>query len=256
MLSVSCTFLCSFACTEQSARPAQRWKSSGGLMSKRGSLEAALSTGPTFPHALDKSPVRWIANPNVINTTVVSVDREPNRPIFGGSRTPEAALGPQSACSRPKAEVLSGCFGRSVAKRTISVDGEPKPKIRATSSVHREPKKPGFGRSRTQARVRSPRSLGSTTMTDSNTEPAPAERQMRSLLGCPKADVDRSVAPPPPLPHRGHFKVACAKPYRTVACFVGCSGMRRTQVIAIVKQLEPSLREQGLGAIYLFGSVA
>ena len=32
--------------------------------------------------------------------------------------------------------------------------------------------------------------------------------------------------------------------------------MRRTQVIVTVKQLEPSLREQGIGAIYLFGSVA
>jgi predicted nucleotidyltransferase len=32
--------------------------------------------------------------------------------------------------------------------------------------------------------------------------------------------------------------------------------MRRAQVIAIVKQLEPSLREQGIEAIYLFGSVA
>jgi len=32
--------------------------------------------------------------------------------------------------------------------------------------------------------------------------------------------------------------------------------MRRTQVIVTVKQLEPSVREQGIGAIYLFGSVA
>lgn len=32
--------------------------------------------------------------------------------------------------------------------------------------------------------------------------------------------------------------------------------MRRAQVIAIVKQLELSLREQGVSAIYLFGSVA
>ncbi len=32
--------------------------------------------------------------------------------------------------------------------------------------------------------------------------------------------------------------------------------MRRAQVIVTVKQLEPSLREQGIGAIYLFGSVA
>jgi predicted nucleotidyltransferase len=32
--------------------------------------------------------------------------------------------------------------------------------------------------------------------------------------------------------------------------------MRRTQVIVTVKQLEPSLREQGIGAVYLFGSVA
>ena len=32
--------------------------------------------------------------------------------------------------------------------------------------------------------------------------------------------------------------------------------MRSTQVIVTVKQLEPSLREQGIGAIYLFGSVA
>ena len=32
--------------------------------------------------------------------------------------------------------------------------------------------------------------------------------------------------------------------------------MRRTQVIVTVKQLVPSLREQGIGAIYLFGSVA
>lgn len=32
--------------------------------------------------------------------------------------------------------------------------------------------------------------------------------------------------------------------------------MRSTQVIVKVKQLEPSLREQGIGAIYLFGSVA
>lgn len=32
--------------------------------------------------------------------------------------------------------------------------------------------------------------------------------------------------------------------------------MRRTQVIVTVKQLEPLLREQGIGAIYLFGSVA
>ena len=32
--------------------------------------------------------------------------------------------------------------------------------------------------------------------------------------------------------------------------------MRSTHVIVKVKQLEPSLREQGIGAIYLFGSVA
>jgi predicted nucleotidyltransferase len=32
--------------------------------------------------------------------------------------------------------------------------------------------------------------------------------------------------------------------------------MRSAQVIVTVKQLEPSLREQGIGAIYLFGSVA
>lgn len=32
--------------------------------------------------------------------------------------------------------------------------------------------------------------------------------------------------------------------------------MRRIQVIVTVKQLEPSLREQGIGALYLFGSVA
>lgn len=32
--------------------------------------------------------------------------------------------------------------------------------------------------------------------------------------------------------------------------------MRSTQVIVKVKQLEPSLRDQGIGAIYLFGSVA
>jgi len=32
--------------------------------------------------------------------------------------------------------------------------------------------------------------------------------------------------------------------------------MRSTQVIVTVKQLEPLLREQGIGAIYLFGSVA
>ena len=32
--------------------------------------------------------------------------------------------------------------------------------------------------------------------------------------------------------------------------------MRSTQVIVTVKQLEPSFREQGIGAIYLFGSVA
>ena len=32
--------------------------------------------------------------------------------------------------------------------------------------------------------------------------------------------------------------------------------MRRTQVILTVKLLEPSLREQGIEAIYLFGSVA
>lgn len=32
--------------------------------------------------------------------------------------------------------------------------------------------------------------------------------------------------------------------------------MRSTQVIVTVRQLEPPLREQGIGAIYLFGSVA
>lgn len=32
--------------------------------------------------------------------------------------------------------------------------------------------------------------------------------------------------------------------------------MHRTQAIVTVKQLEPSLREQGIEAIYLFGSVA
>lgn len=32
--------------------------------------------------------------------------------------------------------------------------------------------------------------------------------------------------------------------------------MRSAQVIVTVKQLESSLREQGIGAIYLFGSVA
>ncbi len=32
--------------------------------------------------------------------------------------------------------------------------------------------------------------------------------------------------------------------------------MHRTQVIVTVKQLEPSLREQGIEAVYLFGSVA
>lgn len=32
--------------------------------------------------------------------------------------------------------------------------------------------------------------------------------------------------------------------------------MRSTEVIVTVRLLEPSLREQGIGAIYLFGSVA
>lgn len=35
---------------------------------------------------------------------------------------------------------------------------------------------------------------------------------------------------------------------RPIVCLVRCSGMRRADAVAIVKQLEPSLREQGVSA--------